>query len=117
MSSFVTIWNPNSTPVQISANGLQAPGLSTSHVDASDEFVKRVIADGTVVVLSGATEEPAPATVVEVEAPAEPVVEEAPVEPEPEPQQEPEVVAEDQDEAPKVAKSTRSKSQTASKES
>lgn len=87
-------------------------------LDASEPFAKKAIDGGLLVVLSGAVEAPQPATVVEVELPAEPAaVEEAVAEATPEPAQESEAAPEVVEEEPKAPKSTRSKSQTASKES
>ena len=118
MSTPVTIWNPKSTPIQISADGTQAPGLSTSVVDATDPMVKRLIDAGALVVLSGATKQAEQAIVVTTETPVEPVVEEpAAEEAAVETAEEVDEASESTEEVPKAAKSTRSKTQTAGKES
>lgn len=117
MSALVTVWNTKSTPVQISAQGVQAPGLASSLVDASDIYVRRLIEAGVLVVLSDATEVAEQAIVATTEEPAE-VQAEPEQSDEPEPVEEAAEASEDAptDEAPKATKSTR-KTQTAGKES
>lgn len=115
MSALVTVWNTKTTPVQVNAAGVQAPGLASSLVDASDMFVKRLIEAGVLVVMSGATETVEQAIVTTTEEPAEEVQAEST--PEPEADVAPEATEDvSADEAPKATKSTR-KTQTAGKES
>lgn len=117
MSALVTVWNTKSTPVQVNANGVQAPGLASSVVDASDSLVKRLIDSGVLVVLSSATEQAEQAIVKTTDEPAE-VQAESASSPEPAPTDEVAEAAEETatEEATKATKSTR-KTQTAGKES
>jgi hypothetical protein len=138
MSEKITVWNPLSRPVRVSVSGSLLGGMRRGQVDPTDQFAAEAIKKGFIVVIdkkkvvpaqaapevvpAQAAPEVVPAQAapvvelpqVEVEAPAEiaaPEAEDAPVVAE---EAAPAGVDEAQED--KSAKSTRSKSQTASKE-
>lgn len=113
MSAPITVWNTNSTPVQIDSDGTQLPGLNLSVVDPEHGDVKRLIKRGVLVVVAGAVEQDEQAIVAPTEAPAEQAVEE--VQAESTPAEAESAEQEAAEEEPKVPKTTRK--QSAGKES
>lgn len=124
MSEKINVWNPLSRPVRVSASGTLLGGMRRGQVDPSDPVAADAIKKGFIVQLPDKKKVvPAPAQPVvelpqfEEQLPTETVAEEAApaVEaPAEEAAPAPELADDAADEKP--SKSTRSKSQTASKE-
>ena len=120
MSEKINVWNPLSRPVRVSASGSLLGGMRRGQVDPTDQFAAEALKKGFIVAIDKKKVVPAQAAPVvelpqvEVEAPAEIAAQEA--EDAPVVAEEAALAGADEAHEDKSAKSTRSKSQTASKE-